>query len=211
LLVMLGTAMGFAPWAILNECLYGMALGPTQSQLGASNWGWSANSVFSVLASPSCGLFVYQPWLLVGPLSGFWFMGLLARRASEGWRRPSKDLVPTRSLATKRLPEAWGWCCAVLIVLQVLLVANWKCWWGGDCWGSRLLADVIPFCGLLCLRPTNCLMQRRWGIGALIVLGLISIYIHSCVFHSQSIFPNRVRFPTDWSKAPFIPDNLRIQ
>ena len=133
LLLMLGIAAGYVPWAILYECLYGMALGPTQSQMGASNWGLSGNSLLSVLASPSCGLFVYQPWLLIVALSPF--------------VRNANTPLPRTSAA---FPPAWGAYCAVLIVLQVLLVANWRCWWGGDCWGSRLLADVVPLALLYC-------------------------------------------------------------
>ncbi len=210
LLIMLGAALGFIPWAILYECLYGMALGPTQSQIGSSNWGLSGNSLLGVLASPSCGLFVYQPWLLIGLVSGLWSLFALApvmgRIGRMGPIRPITGLPDNRILHS-----TWRWYCMALIVLQVLLVANWKCWWGGDCWGSRLLADVIPFCALLCLTPTRFLMERRWGIGSLVVLGLVSIYIHSCAFHSESIFPARVQHPADWTMIPFIPISLHLQ
>jgi hypothetical protein len=210
LLVMLGAALGFAPWALLYECLYGMALGPTQSQIGSSNWGLSGNSLLGVLASPTCGLFVYQPWLLIGLVSGFWCLAMLASGMGRiGRIGPICPIMGTH--VTKCLPQGWGWNCAILIVLQVLLVANWKCWWGGDCWGSRLVADVIPFCALLCLKPTRFLMERRWGIVTLVVLGLVSIYIHSCAFHSESIFPARVQHPADWTMIPFIPISLHLQ
>jgi hypothetical protein len=204
LLVMLGAALGFAPWAILYLSLYGTLLGPTQSQMGASNWGLSGESLLGVLACPSCGLFVYQPWLIVGLVSCFVYLVLLARRASEGQRCPSL------ARRANKTPPAWGWYCTALIALQVLLVANWKCWWGGDCWGSRLLAEVVPLCALLCLRPIHFLLDRRWGTGFLIVLGFLSIYIHMCVFHSESIFPTRVQNPTKWTDAPFVPDASHI-
>jgi hypothetical protein len=210
LLVMLGVAIGFAPWAIFYLTLYGMVLGPTQSQMGSSNWGLSGESLLGVLVCPSCGLFVYQPWLIVGPVSCFCFLAALApvmgRISRIGPIRPI-----TGANAAKNLPSAWRWYCMALIVLQVLLVANWRCWWGGDCWGSRLLAEVIPLCALLCLRPIHFLIDRRWGIGSLLVLGFLSIYTHFCVFHSQSIFPTRVQNPTNWTMAPFVPDSLRIQ
>jgi len=210
LFVILGVALGFAPWAILYLSLYGMVLGPTQSQMGSSNWGLSGESLLGVLVCPSCGLFVYQPWLLVGPVTCFWFLVRLA--PAMGRIGPIRLIRPiTGANVTKNLPPTWRVYCAVLIILQVLLVANWKCWWGGDCWGSRLLADVIPLCAFLCLRPIRFLIDRRWGIGSLVVVGLISIYIHLCVFHSQSVFPNRVDNPKNWATAPFVPGSLRIQ
>jgi hypothetical protein len=184
--VAVGVAIGVLPWAILYESVYGAMIGPSQSQMASGNWALSRDSVLGVLISPARGLFVYQPWLLLGVLL------------------PLCKRTPTECAAeSAKAPSGWIWCCTASIVLQVLLVANWKCWWGGACWGSRLLADVVPFAALLCLRPTRCLTQRRWGIRVLVVFGLLSAGLHFCMMHNLSVRPGTGNNVWNWTQMPF--------
>jgi hypothetical protein len=186
LFVAIGVAIGVLPWAILYECIYGTMVGPSQSQMAWGNWGMSRESVLGVLISPARGLFVYQPWLLLGMLA------------------PICKRTPTVcATQSAKAPSGWISCCTAAIVLQILLVANWKCWWGGACWGSRLLADIVPFAALVCLPPTRLLTQRRWGIAVLVVLGLLAAGSHFCILHDLSFSPGTRNSIWDWSQFPF--------
>ena len=51
----------------------------------------------------------------------------------------------------------------VAIVLHLALVANWRIWWGGHCWGSRLLTEVVVLAALLALPAVAALWTRRGG------------------------------------------------
>jgi Dolichyl-phosphate-mannose-protein mannosyltransferase len=76
----------------------------------------------AVLISPSRGLFIYSPILLVS------FVGMIMV-----WKTPKQTLLKCLSLAP--LPI-------------ILLTAKWINWWGGGSYGPRLLADITP---ILCL------------------------------------------------------------
>jgi hypothetical protein len=93
-------------------------------------WGLGAHlfstplheGLVAVLVSPSRGLFIYSPILLVS-LVGMAMM----------WKDPKQMLLKYLSLAP--LPI-------------ILLTAKWINWWGGGSYGPRLLADITP---ILCL------------------------------------------------------------
>src|SRR5262249_35716621 len=80
------TALAFAPWAWLHWSIYGSALGPSSGVFGAAFWpGAVGSSLAGVLLSPSRGLLVYQPWLLLG----------LALLIPAVWRRlPEENRAP---------------------------------------------------------------------------------------------------------------------
>lgn len=50
--------------------------------------------------------------------------------------------------------------------LFVLAVATWPIWWGGHCYGPRLLADINPILALALCRPFGQISSRprRWRI-----------------------------------------------
>ena len=105
-----------------------------------------------VLTSPSRGLFVYSPVLLLS-LAGIF---IVWHRGPAVWRALS--LGPP---------------------MVALSIANWLTWWGGHSWGPRLLADITP---IMCffLYPLTPLMDRRRFLKAIfIVLALVSIGAHA--------------------------------
>ncbi len=114
-------AAAVAPWAVMNWSVYGTPLGPSSVQTSAGLW--SAGDVrawLGVLASPTHGLAVYQPWLLLALLT---LLPAFRRR------------LPAPRVS---LPPGWqAWALAV-IGMHLTLVSSWRCWWGGWCWGSRL-------------------------------------------------------------------------
>jgi hypothetical protein len=92
--------------------------------------------VAGVLASPSRGLLVFSPWLVLA--------------------------VPGAALAW-RDAERWGALRAVSLgALAMLLVeARWFDWWGGWCYGWRRLADLAPLLAVLAIPVARSAIATR--------------------------------------------------
>lgn len=187
-------AVCYQPWAALYLAAYGSPFGPSTGQL--SPWLWTldvSQSLPAVLVGPFRGLFVYQPWLLLA------LLGLVpaVRRA-----------FPTS--ATE--PKGWQWPCLAMLLLQVAMTVTWWCWWGGHCWGSRLLAESIPIVALLCVRPVAWLLTHslgRWLFGGIV---LLSFYPHAVGLYSpQKGSVLEVQYNPvllhDWARCPLWPGN----
>jgi hypothetical protein len=63
-------------------------------------------------------------------------------------------------------------------VLAMVLVGKWFMWWGGHCYGPRLLADVGPLLCFLCHPLADFLGKHRPAAAAFFGVALISIGIH---------------------------------
>jgi hypothetical protein len=88
-----------------------------------------------VLVSPSRGLLVFSPALI------FAFWGLI-----RVWR--DSRFVPLRPVSI----AAAGMC---------LVVARWYGWWGGWCYGYRLLTDVVTLMAFLAIPVVEEIRHRR--------------------------------------------------
>lgn len=185
----------FAPWAVFHYQTYGTPIGPSSGQMDAASWNTDiSGSMLGLLFSPARGLFVYQPWLLLPLfcLIPVFRRGMQAARPSEG------------------NPVGWSWLCLVVIVLQVTLVSAWGCWWGGNCWGSRLLAEVVPLAALLCLAPVALLLRSFSGRTVLASLAAVAFFLHAAGVYDPPAWEKRVeilRHPEmvwSWSQAPFV-------
>lgn len=114
------------------------------------------------LVSPSRGLFVFMPYLLV-PL-------VLAL------------LTPRRLL---RQPLAW--LCLAWLVAQLWLVARAASWWGGTSFGPRLLTDALPavyWLTLILLAPLFGADMppgrgRSFAWATFLLLGGLAVFVHS--------------------------------
>lgn len=187
--------LAYAPWAWLHWTIYGNPLGSGTCQL--DNYWWShivARFLPGVLISPGRGLFIYQPWLLL--LGICCFPSIRSRLAT----------LPGRSG-----PIGWDWFCLTAIVLQVLVISSWQCWWGGGCWGSRLLSEVIPLGALLCVRPIALLWSTAIGKRAVLSLAVLSLFLHVGALHFRAdlwnMHPNYVGCQRkrlwSWTNPPF--------
>jgi hypothetical protein len=184
----------FVPWAFLYWSIYGSPLGPSSGQLSPACWTPGlVEPLLGVLASPSRGLIVYQPWLLLA-------LAVLlpaVRRHLSGERAAC--------------PRGWSLFCVVVVVLHLALVSSWRCWYGGCCWGSRLGSEVVPFCALLLLRPLAALWASRTGRHLILAVGVLSLLLHVPAVHMHSDHRNgvaRVDETTEhlwsWTHPPFL-------
>ncbi|MCC6417520.1 MAG: hypothetical protein IT429_04660 [Gemmataceae bacterium] len=180
-------ALAYLPWAAVYGSIHGNPFGPSTGQLGGGNWGWSGEALLGLLLSPGRGLLVYQPWAV---LAVFAFLPVAAWRGSG--------------------PAGWRWFCLAASGLQVGLVAAWCCWWGGHCWGSRLLAEVVPLCALLCVGPIGVLCRGRAGRAVLAVLAAVALIVHAAGVFWEPCWEVRTGLDRNpevlwsWPRAPFL-------
>jgi hypothetical protein len=108
-----------------------------QFPFGDRRWRGAPTQVLAgLLFSPSRGLFVYSPVLL------FSLCGIVRSL------RPGGDPL-VRAIGAS-------------VVLLLALMSKWSVWWGGACYGPRMLADVTP---LLAVATAPCadLLRSRPG------------------------------------------------
>jgi hypothetical protein len=187
-----GAALVFyAPWMALYATIYGTPFGPSMGQLTETN-SWGRNipgGLAGVLFSPGRGLFVYQPFLLLVPL------GLYLARARK---------------SSPEQPHGWRLFVLAFVTLHLLVVASWGCWWGGDCWGSRLLAEVVPFLLLLALPAVTALAGSLTGrtiLGLFFALALL-LHVRELFFATfwEGVYKDvpRPELIWSWPRAPFL-------
>ncbi|MGH7231578.1 MAG: hypothetical protein ACREJU_09505 [Nitrospiraceae bacterium] len=109
--------------------------------------------LLGVLASPGRGLLVYSP-IFVFSLLG---MAIV-------WKEPGHHLLKYLSLGP------------VLLLLPVATVGHW---WGGHCYGPRLLADATPILCLLLYPSFERFQRMAWLRYAAACLAVISIGMHA--------------------------------
>lgn len=130
---------------------------PPYYRLGLEGGAFSGEALAGLLVSPSRGLLVFSPLLLV--------------------------VWTTRTLACPVWPLTRGWWLVGLAWpgLLVLALSRWTMWWGGGCYGPRLLTDVLPGLFLLTLRawPVRRPTGVTWvGVGLLVCAVASSTYVH---------------------------------
>ncbi len=107
--------------------------------------------LLGILLSPAKGLFVYSPVLLLA-IAG----------SAIGIRARNGLLIAS----------------TVGVILVVLLVSQWFMWWGGHCYGYRLLADITPLL-CFCLYPLGTKLEKSRLLSAIFfTLMVVSIFIH---------------------------------
>jgi hypothetical protein len=160
-------AAAYLPWGCFYYSCYGNVLGPSHTQAHVDNWMWdSPDGYLGVLFSPGRGMFVFQPWLILALL----------------WTWPA--VWPTSE--SPRGQPGWGGLLALsgaIVLLNVVTVGAWRCWWGGWCYGSRLTSDTLALAALLCVQPVAYLW--RFPIGRAIVVGLIAL---GFLIHASSVY-----------------------
>jgi hypothetical protein len=186
--------LAYAPWAAVYLHVYGSPIGPYSSYFeSAKLWTWpSAEVVAATLVSPGRGLLIYQPWLVAGLAGGL----LLGARAAP-------EPCPG--------PAGWRLFVAAVFLLHLGLISCFAIWWGGHCWGTRYLAEVMPLLALLCLRPIAALARRPAGVALLATLLLAAFAVHAVDVFGPAVYWNwhvdidhRPAMVWSWTHAPFL-------
>jgi hypothetical protein len=192
LLLPLLAALWYLPWGVLYWSIYRTPFGPSMAVL-AERW-FPGENLWGVLVSPGRGLLVYQPWLLL----------LILR------------MIPAAREGDAQ-PRGWTAFAVGMVGLHLLLIASWPIWWGGLCYGSRLVAEVVPILALFLVRPVAWLLSRRAGWVVLAAVGLFSFAIHApCLYYDAWLWnsdpvtadadPSRL---WDWARPPFLYNLVR--
>jgi|HubBroStandDraft_1064217.scaffolds.fasta_scaffold48998_3 hypothetical protein len=114
--------------------------------------------------SPGRGLLIYTPIALFAVCA---FLPRAAFFAPDDARREHSPLVAA---------------AAVFIVLDCLVISGWRVWWGGYCWGPRLLTELVPPLIVLMAVGVPWIEHSRlraWPRRAFTVLALYSVLIQA--------------------------------
>jgi len=109
--------------------------------------------IAGVLVSPGRGLLVYSPVLV------FSIVGMIVI-----WRESKYLYLRYLSFAP---------------LLLIIVVSKWNGWWGGECYGPRLLADVTPILCLLLYPALDYFRGKKAAKYAIIALAALSIGMHA--------------------------------
>ncbi|MEO6324964.1 MAG: hypothetical protein ABIT01_12585 [Thermoanaerobaculia bacterium] len=117
-----------------------------------------------ILVSPSRGLFVYSPILLLGVVGLF-------RLSQSGASEHAASLL---------------WHAAFFVPALLVLCVWWPKWWGGHSFGYRLVSELIP----VLLLPAALAWEAAQSPLRALALGLavVSIGIHSLGTYAPSAF-----------------------
>lgn len=132
----IGVAAVFIPWTLITYHYYGTLLQPYDqaSKLGLPSTFFE--SVAAQLISPSRGLFIFSPIVLVA----------LAGLAIANRRRP---ITPLEALGAAAIP-----CYLVAIAL-------FPVWWAGTSFGPRFMTESLPFFFILTIPFVDWIMAWR--------------------------------------------------
>jgi hypothetical protein len=114
---------------------------------------WAGLAV--ILVSPGRGLLIFTPVALFAACA--FFPGVSAAR------RKHAVLVVA---------------CSVFVILDLIVIAKWRVWWGGYCWGPRLLTELVPPLIVLMAIGVS-VLDRPWPRRAFVTLALYSVLIQA--------------------------------
>ncbi|MFN8542816.1 MAG: hypothetical protein U0807_01185 [Candidatus Binatia bacterium] len=153
-------AVGAAPF-VAAQAWYNLTYLHAAFTTGYGDEAWMFSSPLAeglpgVLVSPSRGLFVYSPVLVLAPVAA----GLCWTRLAPGRRR---DVVLLLAGA----------------LLQTLLIATWHDWPGGWSYGPRLMTEGAALLGAVLIVTAPVWAGWRRFAAAVVVLATVSVGIHA--------------------------------
>ena len=187
-------AAAYLPCLLMYFMIYGNVFGPATINGNMSGEFWHPGRIETmagVLVCPARGLFVYQPWAILA------FLSLRPR---------------TRALAVefgyRPGPSGWIGFCLSITAAHCLVISAWHDWSGGDCWGSRLLTDILPLLGLACVPAIAALWSRPRARVVIVALGVVGALTHlPCAYMNAAAWNHVTDHTSDlwsWSHPPFL-------
>jgi len=107
-----------------------------------------------LLFSPGRGMLFFSPFLLLALPGAYW-----------GCREPSPRRVLYR-------------CLSAGTVFYLVFLSSWYMWWGGHCYGYRMLVDLVPVL-LVLMVPAVKLLDRRFLRRIFLFLVLWSVLLQA--------------------------------
>lgn len=115
-----------------------------------------------LLFGPGRSVFLFAPLLLLAPF---------------GWR------------AVRERAPGLAWGALVTCATTLLVVASWWAWWGGICWGPRLLLPVVPLASVLAIGAFARWRPRLAVLTGLVVAGGLYVQLLGVAFkHDFDIY-----------------------
>jgi hypothetical protein len=111
------------------------------------------DGLLGLLFNPSRGLFVFTPLFLFS----FAAIPALVRRAK------SQPLLASG---------------VVSVPMILLLYSMWFSWWGGNCFGYRLLTELVPILVLIGAWGFDHVLRSTWLRAAIAIAAVVSLYVH---------------------------------
>ena len=187
-------AVAYLPCILMYYFVYGNVFGPgtINGNMSGSYWKFGRiETLVGVLACPARGLFVYQPWLIVAAMT------LLPRIRGM-----------SRTLGYREGPAGWMGFCLIVSAAHCFLISCWHDWAGGSCWGSRLLTDIVPLMGLMCVPAITALWRSPRFRSVVIALGVLGLLTHlPCAYLNGAAWNLVSDHSNDlwsWAHAPFL-------
>jgi len=148
---LLSTACGVVPFLSIQWYVWRMLYGTwiiSPYFLGNEGFTFLQPHLFSVLFSPSFGLILYMPLVLMG-FAGFYF----------DW---------------KQIADKKYWFLAILLG-QIYLISTWSTWWQGGTYSIRMFVGMLPFFGIplaICFARLQTLFKHLLPIPILFLTSL---------------------------------------
>jgi hypothetical protein len=144
-------ALAAAPVAAYNFLVFHRLAGGYATQLGRHFF----DGLSGILISPGRGLLIYTPVAIFA-------LAALMPHAREARDRHRPVLV----------------AAGVFSLLYVVLMAAWPDWWGGYCWGPRMLTEILPGLMVLIAIGWPAIEARGWE-GAFAGVALYCVLIQA--------------------------------
>jgi hypothetical protein len=143
-----GPAFGAVLVLVYNVSVFGNAGGGYRARLD----GRILEGLAGIILSPGRGLLIYTPIVVLA-------LAALAPQAREMRRRHRSLLV----------------AAGVFVLLHIGIIAGWPVWWGGYCWGPRLLTEILaPVMAILAIGwPALQTRVFAWMFGMMAVYCLL--------------------------------------
>lgn len=139
-----------------NHYIYGTFSTPYYLHMlaGTEKSTWVSDALYGMLFSPSRGLFVFSPFLLILLLLGFGYKKMAAYKKS------------------------WMWVAIAWPILHWISVSQFSDWWAGYAFGPRYMVDCLPGIFVLCIAAWP--MRSRIYLNFLLILSIgLSVFINT--------------------------------
>lgn len=151
---------------------------------GTEKSTWVLDALYGTLFSPSRGLFVFSPFLLILFLFGFGY----------------------KKMATYK--KSWLWIAIAWPIVHWISISQFSDWWAGYAFGPRYMVDCLP--GIFMLSIAAWPMRSRIYLNLFLVASIgLSIFINTVQgrFNIDAAINWNKDFPTD--NKIWYPDHLR--